>query len=219
VIQNKFLIITLCSLLCCFSLFAQDKNEEQKKENETNSKEEVEKVLPKEVVVDSVFTSTETYDPLRPAKAAFYSAILPGLGQAYNKKYWKIPIVYAALGTGVYFYVNNSNQYNRYRDAYKSRLAGFETDEFYFSSSTGEKLDEPRVSTESLETAQDFYRKNKEISLLVLLGMYALNIIEANVDAHLLQYNVDENLTLSPHYNYNQVNTTNDVGLTLNFKF
>jgi hypothetical protein len=216
VIQNKFLI-TACFLLCCSSLFAQDKVQEEKKENETSSKEEVEKVLPKEVVFDSVLKPKIAYDPLRPAKAAFYSAILPGLGQAYNKKYWKIPIVYAALGTGVYFYVSNSNQYDRYRDAYKSRLAGFETDEFYYSN--GEKLDEPRVSTESLETAQDFYRKNKEISLLVLLGMYALNIIEANVDAHLLQYNVDENLTLSPHYNYNQVNTTNDVGLTLNFKF
>lgn len=214
-IQNKFLITTLCTFLCCFSLFAQEKEQDVKKE--TRSKKE-EKILPKEVIVDTTFQIQEAYDPLRPAKAAFYSAILPGLGQAYNKKYWKIPIVYAALGTGVYFYINNSNEYDRYRDAYKSRLAGFETDEFYYSA-TGEKLDDPRVSTERLETAQEFYRKNKEISLLVILGMYALNIIEANVDAHLLQYNVDDNLTLSPHYNYNQVNTTNDVGLTLNFKF
>lgn len=217
-IQNKFLLITLCTFLCCLSVYSQDeapKKEAQKKEDLSKKKENV---LPKGVVVDSLFQVQDAYDPLRPAKAAFYSAILPGLGQAYNKKYWKIPIIYAALGTGVYFYINNSNEYDRYRDAYKSRLAGFETDEFYFSAA-GEKLDDPRVTTERLETAQQFYKKNKEISLLVLLGMYALNIIEANVDAHLLQYNVDENLTLAPHYNFNQVNANSDLGLTLNFKF
>jgi len=218
VIQNKFLLIMLCAFFSCFSLFGQDKAPKKELQKEESISENTEKKIPKEVVVDSLFQVETAYDPLRPAKAAFYSAILPGLGQAYNKKYWKIPIIYAALGTGVYFYINNNNEYNRYRDAYKSRLAGFETDEFYYSA-TGEKLDEPRVSTDRLETAQQFYKKNKEISLLVILGMYALNIIEANVDAHLLQYNVDENLTLAPHYNFNQVNANNDVGLTLNFKF
>lgn len=217
-IQNKFLFITLCTFFCCFSVFAQDEAPKKDVQKEDVVSKNKENVLPKGVVVDSLFQVEEAYDPLRPAKAAFYSAILPGLGQAYNKKYWKIPIIYAALGTGVYFYINNNNEYNRYRDAYKSRLAGFETDEFYYSAA-GEKLDEPRVTTERLETAQQFYKKNKEISLLVILGMYALNIIEANVDAHLLQYNVDENLTLAPHYNFNQVNANNDVGLTLNFKF
>ena len=217
-VQNKILITTLCTLLCCFSLFAQD-TEVKKKEVIDSTAQKAEKALPKEVVTDTLLQIREAYDPLRPAKAAFYSAILPGLGQAYNKKYWKIPIIYAALGTGVYFYIHNSNEYNRFRNAYKSRLAGFETDEFYFDAATGEKLDDPRVTTERLETAQQFYRKNKEISLLVILGMYALNIIEANVDAHLLQYNVDENLTLAPHYNFNEVNATSDLGLTLNFKF
>ena len=60
---------------------------------------------------------------LRPSKATFYSAVLPGLGQAYNKKYWKIPIVYGALATGLYFYNQNDNDYKRYRNAYKRRLA------------------------------------------------------------------------------------------------
>jgi len=212
VIQNKFktfLTTILCTLLCCFSLFAQEEAKEEQNEAV---------LLPEGVVIDSIIQITEPFDALRPAKAAFYSAILPGLGQAYNKKYWKIPIVYAALGTGVYFYINNNNEYNRFRDAYKSRLAGFETDEFYFSAA-GEKLDDPRVSTERLETAQEFYKKNKEISLLVLVGMYALNIIEANVNAHLLQYNVDENLSLAPHYKFNEIDAKSDIGLTLNFKF
>jgi hypothetical protein len=64
-------------------------------------------------------------DPLTPAKAAFYSAILPGLGQAYNKKYWKIPLVYGAIGTSLYFYIDNNKKYHDYRDEYKRRLEGY----------------------------------------------------------------------------------------------
>lgn len=203
---NKFLLASLLSVFFCFSILGQEKEKKKKIK------------LPKEVVVDSIIEIRDPINPLSPAKAAFFSAVLPGLGQAYNKKYWKIPIVYAAIGTGVYFYINNTKQYNRYRDAYKSRLAGFTNDEFYLDAN-GEQLDTPRVSTESLETAQDFYRKNKEISLLVTIGLYALNIIDANVDAHLLQYNVDENLSLSPHYNFNEIDATSNLGLTLNFKF
>jgi hypothetical protein len=192
-------------LLFSLCLTAQEKND---KKNE----------LPKEVVIDSVIQIREEINPLAPAKAAFYSAILPGLGQAYNKKYWKIPIVYAALGTGIYFYTTNNKEYNRYRDAYKSRLAGFTTDEFYFDSN-GTKLTNPRVSTDGLRRGQKFYRKNKEISLLVSIGIYALNIIDANVDAHLMQYNIDENLSLAPHFKMNEIDAKTNVGLTLNFKF
>ena len=124
----------------------------------------------------------EEIDMLAPSKAAFYSAVLPGLGQAYNKKYWKIPIVYAALGTGVYFYKMNDKQYNRYRDAYKRRLAGYQDDEFY-----GDVPGQPRIADDALIRAQKTLKKNKEISILVTLGLYALNIIDANVDAHLIQ--------------------------------
>jgi hypothetical protein len=67
---------------------------------------------------------------LAPSKAAFYSAVLPGLGQIYNKKYWKVPLVYGALGTTIYFYISNNNKYHAYRDAYKRRLEGFNDDEF-----------------------------------------------------------------------------------------
>ncbi|MDT0557208.1 DUF5683 domain-containing protein [Ichthyenterobacterium sp. W332] len=158
-------------------------------------------------------------DPLRPSKAAFFSAILPGLGQAYNKKYWKIPIVYAAIGTGVYFYINNNNQFKRYRSAFKSRLAGFNTDEFWGVDIDGNPLASPRVSNDGLQRAQEQFRKNKELSLLITIGLYALNIIDANVDAHLLQYNVDDNLAIRPHYQYNELENSSDVGLTLNFKF
>jgi hypothetical protein len=192
-VLNKFLIVNVLFFLCCVSIYGQD--DEKEKPTVTLTAETITEV-------------SEPIDPLSPAKAAFYSAVLPGLGQAYNKKYWKIPIVYAALGTGVYFYVSNNKEYNRYRDAYKRRLAGFEDDEFF-----------NRVTLDGLQRAQKFYRKNKEISLLVTIGLYALNIIDANVDAHLLQYNVNDNLTLAPHFKVNELDAKSDVGLTLNFKF
>ena len=154
----------------------------------------------------------ETYDPLAPARAAFYSAVLPGLGQAYNGKYWKIPIVYAALGTGIYFYTSNDEQYDRYRTAYKQRIAG-RMDEF-----TNEN-GQPIVSTNGLIEAQRFYQRNKEISVLVTLGLYALNIIDANVDAHLRQFNVSEDLSLKPSLDYDQFSGQTGYGLSLNFKF
>ncbi|MFD0835415.1 DUF5683 domain-containing protein [Mariniflexile aquimaris] len=202
---NKFFIAGLFSIFFCWCISAQEKN---KKKNE----------LPKEIVADSVIVKRNSYNALAPAKAAFYSAVLPGLGQAYNKKYWKIPIVYGGLATGIYFYTNNNKEYNRYRDAYKSRLAGLTTDEFYFDTQ-GNQLSSPRVTTDGLQRAQEFYRKNKEISLLVTIGIYALNIIDANVDAHLMQYNVDENLSLAPHFKINEIDRTSNLGLTLNFKF
>lgn len=165
------------------------------------------------VLINDAFIERKEIDPLRPSKAAFYSAVLPGAGQFYNKKYWKIPIVWGAIGTGVYFYLRNDKQYDRYRDAYKRRLAGFTDDEF--SDANGN----PLISNDGLIRAQQQFRRNKEVSLLVTIGLYALNIIDANVDAHLLQFNVDENLSLSPHYQYNQMENSGDLGLTLNFKF
>ena len=170
----------------------------------------------KENTQDSL--KTEVYkpvvmDPLAPSKAAFYSAILPGLGQAVNKKYWKIPIVYAALGTSIYLYMDNDRNYKRYRKAYKRRLSGFTDDEFYGEGSI------PLLSNEALIRAQQTLRRNKELSLLISIGLYALNIIDANVDAHLLQYNMDQNLAINPFIDFDTPDTSAQLGLSLNFKF
>ena len=196
---NKFSIALLLIFGFVITSFAQeDEKQEDKKEVTETEKLNVEAAT---VIRDPI-------DPLSPARAAFYSAVLPGLGQAYNKKYWKIPIVYAGLGIGMYFYLDNDKEYQRYRDAYKRRLAGFEDDEFFGT-----------VTDDGLREAQKTLRRNKEISLLVTIGIYALNIIDANVDAHLLQYNVDENLSFKPHYKINEFDNTGDLGLTVNFKF
>ena len=146
-------------------------------------------------------------DPLRPTKAAFYSAILPGLGQAYNKKYWKIPIVYGALGASMYFYLDNNKKYHSVRDAYKRRLAGFTDDQYDY-------LDDAR-----LIQAQRFYQRNRDLSLLVTIGFYVLNIVDANVDAHLMQFNVNDNLSVAPDIYQTDFTTRPNLGLTFNYKF
>lgn len=163
-------------------------------------------------ITDDVLTVNDSLksnniDPLTPAKAAFYSAILPGLGQAYNKKYWKIPIVYGAIGVSLYYYIDSNTKYHKYRDAYKRRLEGFTDDEFSY-------LDENR-----LITGQKFYQRNRDLSALFVVGFYVLNIIDANVDAALIQFNVNENLSLRPNIYLNDVTMKSNVGLTFNYNF
>ena len=160
------------------------------------------------VIKDTISTKQKDTEinPLAPSKAAFYSAIVPGLGQAYNKKYWKIPLVYGAIGGGLYFYILNNNKYHKYRDAYKHRLAG-EPDEFDY-------LDETR-----LVQAQRFYQRNRDLSLLVTVGFYILNIVDANVDAHLMQFNVSDKLSLQPDVYQNDINQKTNFGLSLNYQF
>ena len=160
-----------------------------------------------EVLVAKDTVQSNDIDPLTPAKAAFYSAILPGLGQAYNKKYWKIPLGYAGIGTSLYFYIDNNRKYNQYRDAYKRRLEGYTDDKFSY-------LDNSR-----LIAGQKFYQRYRDLSALVTVGFYVLNIIDANVDAALIQFNVNENLSLKPEIYPNDVTFRPNVGLTFNYTF
>jgi hypothetical protein len=172
------------------------------------------------VVVDQV--EKVPINPLAPSKAAFYSAILPGLGQAYNKRYWKIPIVWGAIGTGIYAYIWNDQQYDRYRTAFKRRKAGFSDDEFYDLNPDDDFVPTtPNVSDEALQNAQERYQRDRDLALLITIGLYALNIIDANVDAHLKQFNVNEDLSLKvqPYLDYHPVNSEANYGLALAIRF
>lgn len=163
----------------------------------------------------------ENINPLAPSKAAFYSAILPGLGQIYNRRYWKVPIVFGAIGTGVYVYIFNDNEYDRFRSAFKRRRAGFTDDEFYDINNSGIVPGEPDLSDEALQDAQERYQRDRDLALLITIGMYALNIVDANVDAHLKQFNVDENLSLHvrPYLEYHPVTSDPNYGLAVTVKF
>ena len=195
-------------LALCFICFACQLSWSQEETEKEDAKEQTKEESVLKVENATVIDEKKVIDPLSPSKAAFYSAVLPGLGQAYNKKYWKIPIVYAALGTGIYFYVENNKNYNRYRRAYKQRLAGLD-DEFQ----------DVVTDDNALIEAQEFYQKNRDLSLLLTVVAYVLNIVDANVDAHLLQFNVSDDLSFRPHIDQNEIDFNRNLGLTLNFKF
>lgn len=163
----------------------------------------------------------ENINPLAPSKAAFYSAVLPGLGQIYNRRYWKVPIVYAAMGTGIYAYIFNDKEYNRFRAAFKRRKAGFIDDEFYDLNNSGIDPGNPDFSDEALQDAQERYQRDRDLALLITIGLYALNIIDANVDAHLKQFNVDDDLGLDirPYLEYNPITADPNYGLAVTVKF
>jgi hypothetical protein len=208
-VGNKIIII-LCCLCFITNTWAQTEEENKPKEKEKTEEKEKATEVDSALKVENatVIDEKKVIDPLSPSKAAFYSAILPGLGQAYNKKYWKIPIVYAAMGTGIYFYISNNKQYNRYRTAYKERLAGVK-DEFFAVV----------PDANALIDAQEFYQRNRDLSLLLTIVAYVLNIVDANVDAHLLQFNVNDDLSVRPHIDQNEIDFNRNLGLTLNFKF
>jgi hypothetical protein len=123
-----------------------------------------------------------------PTKATIMSACLPGLGQAYNKKYWKIPIVYAGFGIMTYFIYTNADEYINYKCAY------IESSQGTMNGSYSDLVQ--RYSAEDLLSTREYYRRNLEISILLTVVWYALNILDATVDAHLYTFNITENLTM-----------------------
>lgn len=145
----------------------------------------------------------------RPSKAAFYSAVIPGLGQVYNNKIWKLPIVYTAIGVSAYSFDFNKKKYWSYRNAYKRRKAGFSDDEFQ-----GIIINDDR-----LLDGQNFHRRYKDLSMVFLVGFYFLNILDANIDAHLLDYNVDENLSFGPYHENTENFYTTSLGMKIKLKF
>ena len=176
----KKFIIFLCLVFISISFFAQ-------KDSTT-----VKKI--KDIKIDGKLNiSDNAYDALAPSRAAFYAALFPGLGQIYNKKYWKAPIVWGALAIPTYYYQINNSAYKRYRTAYRLRKAGL-TDEFTLADGT------EQISTTTLETAQEQLKENRDFSLLSGIILYVLQIVEASVNAHLLQFNTNDSLTLNPTF-------------------
>ena len=136
---------------------------------------------------DSVTTNpTEIDQPIHSPKKAAYLSILPGLGQIYNKKYWKVPVIYAALGTATYFWIDNNNQYQMYREAYSGRIDEDTTNNFLL----------PEYGTEDLRQLKNYHWKYRDMSALIFLGIWALNILDATVDAHLYTFNINDDLSM-----------------------
>ena len=135
--------------------------------------------------------SINEFNPLAPSKAAFYSAVFPGMGQIYNKKYWKAPIVWAGMATSTSIYLFNNNEYKRYRRAFRQRESGLQ-DEFTLDNGT------EVISRNGLISAQRTLRNNRDLSLLATVLVYVLQIVEASVNAHLLQFDTSDQLSVKP---------------------
>ncbi|WP_317172898.1 DUF5683 domain-containing protein [Maribacter arenosus] len=170
------------------------------------------------VVQEVVAKNEKSINPLAPSKAAFYSAVLPGLGQVYNKRYWKVPIVYAVIGTGVYTYTYNDDLYDRFRTAFKSRKAGFTNDEFY---DPDNNLPTPHFELDKLENQQERFQRDRDLALVLTIAMYVLNIIDANVDSHLKQFNINEDLSLDarPYLDLDPITNNPNYGFAFIIKF
>lgn len=123
-----------------------------------------------------------------PRKAAFYSAVLPGLGQIYNRQFWKLPLVYAAIGVSAGVFVFNFDKYKEFRDAYRIRVANANNPDFVDPY--------PLYSGEDLKYLRDAYRQYVDYSVLAFVATYALQIVDATVFAHLRQFDITDDLSM-----------------------
>ncbi|HLG39666.1 MAG TPA: DUF5683 domain-containing protein [Chitinophagaceae bacterium] len=188
-------------------------------------------VFAQQVTVDSnktIVTTTDTakngvvkkakvYDP---KKAVIRSAIFPGLGQIYNKKYWKLPIVYGALGisAGVFFY--NLKNYKDTRFAYQAKYKAAQPNATAADSADYFKIKPPleRYSPETLKYYRDSFRRDIDYSVLVFILLWGLNVVDAAVDAHLKAFDISPDLSLKIKPGRSKMAGTNGVSLVLAFR-
>lgn len=146
----------------------------------------------------------------RPNTAALFSAAVPGLGQAYNNKYWKIPLIYAG-GLVVGYYINFNHQlYNQYRDGLIAiRDQDPRTQPF-----------DPNLDEKVYENRTTYWRRNRDLLMIGALLIYVVNIVDANVDAHLASFTVDEDISLNFGPSLEQTAMqTNLYGFSLKLRF
>jgi hypothetical protein len=121
-------------------------------------------------------------------KATLLSAVLPGAGQIYNKKYWKLPIIYGAFAGLGYLIAFNNKEYRNYEDALVARLDD--------DPNTVDTEYTDKYTDENLRTLSDYYHSNRDLSIVVTVLVYALNIIDAHVDAHMYTFDVSDDLSM-----------------------
>lgn len=201
-------------LLFCFSLIFSQVNpndtirvENLPKDSITAAKPQSESQILGEIDQKNAPATVQKFSP---TKAGLYSAVLPGLGQYYNKKYWKIPIVWGAVGTGVGIALWNDKQYKRYRNAFVAELNGLPHE---FSGIKG-------IDKTVLGNAQDSSKRQRDYAIGITGLIYILNIMDAVVDAHLYEGRHDPDLAIVPSVINDQYNLgIAKPGLTLSFRF
>ncbi|HCY43096.1 MAG TPA: hypothetical protein DHV48_17475 [Prolixibacteraceae bacterium] len=135
-----------------------------------------------------------------PRKATIYSAVLPGLGQIYNRKYWKVPLVYGGFATLGYFINFNNEEYVKLRQAYSDIIdTDPNTNSFVKLVTDPKRLEPDRIGqlTESLRKGKDYWRRNRDLVVIGTVVFYAVNIIDASVDAHFFNFDISDDLTIN----------------------
>jgi hypothetical protein len=145
--------------------------------------------------------------PKNPKKATILSAILPGAGQVYNNKAWKVPLIYAGFMADIYFINFNNKRYQTFRTA-------------LFAYDDGDRSQFPSLNREALVRNVDYWRQNRDSTILLLLAIYALNLVDANVDAHLSGFDISDDIAMKIEPNVgNFAASGNSMGLTIKFHF
>lgn len=163
--------------------------------------------LTAESPVQNLVEVAPEHDPL---KAAFFSAALPGLGQIYNKKYWKIPIVWGGLAGFGYAI-----------DYYHVRYQFYRTNLLYEINQDPNYPNETNLNQDQLRSARDFYRRNRDQFVLYGILFYLLNIVDAHVDAHLKEFDVNQDLSVQviPDLLEPMPNGYRPTGLSIKIRF
>ncbi len=177
--------------------------------------------------VKDIFPQEKEEEVHSPHKATFYSAIFPGLGQIYNKKYWKLPIIYGAIGGLGYAIHFNSTNYVKYKNAYRDFLIQDPGNKSYIKvipiNLTVEDV-EGQYATwfeQALENKREYYRRYRDLSYIGMAAIYVLNMIDATVDAHFYNFDVSDDLSmkLQPVIMEHDPVTGNTLGFQLALKF
>ncbi|RQO30895.1 hypothetical protein DBR32_09285 [Taibaiella sp. KBW10] len=144
-----------------------------------------------------------------PKRSAMYSMLFPGLGQLNNGQYWKLPIVYGLLGAGVYFFQDNLKGYNEFRRVYADRLNNIYTDKYVG------RFDDTRIKNE-----RDYFKKYLDMTVLISVLGYGLQIMDANVSAHLKHFDISEDISfrVKPTFQPTPWGISPGVGIAFNFK-
>ncbi|MFT3980400.1 MAG: DUF5683 domain-containing protein [Ferruginibacter sp.] len=150
-----------------------------------------------------------TYNP---NKAVIRSLIVPGWGQVTNKKYWKVPIVYGALGTTGYLFFRNIRQYRDSKQAYILATDGIDSNDYLIKQPYYSVKDQP----ERIRAFRNSVRQNVDYCVLFFIAFWGLNVADAAVDAHLKTFDVSDDLSLQIKAGYSPVARTNGVSLVLN---
>ncbi len=202
-----------------FALVCTAQEKDSIPDTETQEIESLQNDLKKEgIIVDTLQKKRVSFNPLAPSKAAYYSAVFPGLGQIYNKRYWKTPIVWGVIGGAIYGYIYNDDQYKIFRTAFKRRAAGFTDDELFDRNGDGVG---PDFDIGVLQSQQERFQRDRDLWLVGAIAIYILNIVDANVDAHLNQFNVDEDLSfdMQPFLDVDPVTNRPNYGMAVVVKF